>query len=300
MSHLSPSASPKRLQAADPRLAALMQNILVDDDIDLAARCPENPWPAFSAGELEGCYRLAWQLLESGVSMDATRGLVAEITWHGTATAGQAARFKLIRARFKHMRFICATCTEQHQYPGRLDRITRLMGNFQDAFKNGRRIRTLWRGFKLCLQLQGYFFGQLRASIVSAPMSGLDSFRQFLEQENRYLAENVQPGTRLTARKFHGLRKIISRRVALNDTRRVLCPSAHLDAISCYLATINGLMGNLHDELVLRQMQGELDYEHQLFDLPEEIASRIRVFIGLLQAPASGSGQVQPRRAAAG
>lgn len=266
-------------QATQAQLAALMQNILDDDEIDFGARCPTKPEPDFTVVELAGCYRLAWQLLVSGVNMSSARRLVATIVIRGSATPEQAASFKLIRARFKHMRFACSNCSDQHSYPEQLNSITRLMGTFQDAFKNGQKIKTLTLGLWLFCRLRTGFFEGLRKSIADARLSSVESFNRYLAAENQQLAEAVREGEYLTARQFHALRKIISRRTALNDTRRVLYPSPELDALSLFLATINGLMGDMHDDLVLKRIRNELDYEKEPFELPDEIASRIRAFV---------------------
>lgn len=265
-------------QASKAQLAALMQNILENDVINLEACCPTKPAPDFTAVELANCYRLAWQLLVSGVTMSSARPLVAAIAIHRSATPEQAVSFKLIRARFKQMRFACANCSEQHSYPERLHSVTRLMGRFQDAFKNGQKVRTFILGIWLWCRLRTGFFTGVRKSIINAQPSTIESFQRYLEMENQQLADAAQEEMYLTARQFHELRKVISRRIALNDTRRVLYPSPELDALSFFLATINGLMGKMHDELVLQRARNELDYYKQLFKLPDEIASRIRAF----------------------
>lgn len=266
-------------QATQAQLAALMQNILDDDEIDFGACCPTKPEPDFAVVELAGCYSLAWQLLVSGVNMSSARRLVAAIAIRGSATPEQAASFKLIRARFKHMRFACSNCSEQHAYPEQLNSITRLMGKFQDAFKNGQKIKTLALGGGLWFRLRTSFFEVLRKYIADAKLSSVESFKRYLAGENQLLAEAVRDRGYLTARQFHALRKIISRRIALNDTRRVLYPSPELDELSLFLATINGLMGDMHDDLVLKRIRKELDYEKEPFELPDEIASRIRAFV---------------------
>jgi len=255
-----------------------MQNILDDDNIDLEAGCPAKPEPDFTEAELAGCYRLAWQLLASGVDIPSARRLVVDIMAQCSATPEQAARFKLIRARFKHMRFACSNCSEAHSYPEMLHTVTRLMGDFQDAFKSGRKFQMLKFGAKLWWKLRGDLFGALRAAIDHAHFSSVESFQRYLADESRHLADASREGIQITARQFHDLRKIISRRIALNDTRRVLHPSPELDAFSFYLATINGLMGDMHDDLVVKRARNELDYEKQLFELPDEIACRIRAF----------------------
>lgn len=253
-----------------------MQNILDDDVVNLQAPAPNGPAPALTAEELAGCYRLAWQLLVTGVDIPATRTLIAAIAARGSATPEQTIQFKFMRARFKKMRFACANYSEQHQYPECLDSITRLMGRFQDAFKNGQRRRTLWLGIKLWCRLRDGYFAKLHDTLVKARLSTLESFQRYIAQENQHLADTSGEDALLTARQFHDLRKIISRRIALTDTRRALSASPEYDAMSLFLATINGLMGKMHDDLVVKKIQNKLVYEEELFEFPGEISTRIR------------------------
>jgi hypothetical protein len=46
--------------------------------------------------------------------------------------------------------------------------------------------------------------------------------------------------------------------------------------MSLFLATINGLMGRMHDDLVVKKLQDKLGYEHELITFPPEISARIR------------------------
>lgn len=263
----------------DVQLAALMQHILDDDVINVQASCPTDPERDFTEAELADCYRLAWQLLVSGVSMPSTRKLVLSIAMRGSATPQQAVEFKHMRARFKQMRFACANYSELHEYPESLHSITRLMGRFQDAFKNGRKLRALWSGVKLWGRLRTSYFADLHEELVKAQFSTLGSFQRYIATENQHLAEGAPEEVLLTARQFHELRKIVSRRIALNDTRRALTPSPEFDTLSLFLATVNGLMGKVNDDLVLEKMRSKIDYENQTFKLPEEIASRIRALV---------------------
>lgn len=262
--------------ATNVQLETLMQNILDDDVVNLQAPAPSGPAPALTAEELAGCYRLAWQLLVTGVDIPQTRRLIAAIAAKGSATAEQTIEFKFMRARFKKMRFACANYSEQHEYPECLDSITRLMGRFQDAFKNGQRRRTLWLGIKLWCRLRDGYFSRLHDTLVGAKLSTLESFQRYIAVENQHLAQTSGEDALLTARQFHDLRKIISRRIALSDTRRALSASPEYDALSLFLATINGLMGKMHDDLVVKKIQNKLVYEQELFEFPAEISTRIR------------------------
>lgn len=66
----------------------------------------------------------------------------------------------------------------------------------------------------------------------------------------------------LTGREFHTMRKIISQQVSYFDTLRSLEPDNHdARAISRFLAAINGLMGDRHDEMVADAMEMRTPYD---------------------------------------
>jgi hypothetical protein len=176
------------------------------------------------------------------------------------------------------------------------------MGSFQDAYKNGLNFRTRVLGGLLWCRLRSGFFQDLHQTLIKSGFSTLENFQRYIAKENQYLNDAVQENTFLTAKRFHELRKVISRRIALNDTRRALYPSAELDAVSLFLATINGLMGKMHDDLVLKKMRNELDYENELFKLPDEIASRIRAWVIAQCRPKSdfAEGSIRPEVIGAG
>lgn len=278
---MGPEFSLESPKATHAQLTTLMQNILDDDVVDLLAPSPSAPAPALTHSELAGCYRLAWQLLVTGVDLPATRQLVLAIAIKGSATAEQALQFKYMRARFKKMRFACANYSAQHSYPEKLDSITRLMGRFQDAFKNGQRRRLMWLGIKLWCRLRDDLFSTLHRTLTEAGLSTPESFRLYIAREDEHLAQSSHADAFLTARQFHDLRKIVSRRIALSDTRRALSPSPEYDALSLFLATINGLMGKMHDDLVMKKIENKLVYEQELFEFPEVVSSRIRALVAV-------------------
>ena len=75
------------------------------------------------------------------------------------------------------------------------------------------------------------------------------------------------------------MRKIISQQVSYYDTLRSINPDNH-DArqISRFLAAINGLMGDKHDEMVADDMENRLAYETPVA-LDEDIRQRLELLL---------------------
>ena len=79
----------------------------------------------------------------------------------------------------------------------------------------------------------------------------------------------------VTGAQFHATRKIISRQVSFYDSLRTIEPSRQAFLMSRSLAAINGLMGEMHDELVEQRIAGTRDYHREPFPLPDEIRLRL-------------------------
>ncbi|MFZ1547488.1 MAG: hypothetical protein WAT12_10380, partial [Candidatus Nitrotoga sp.] len=59
------------------------------------------------------------------------------------------------------------------------------------------------------------------------------------------------------------------------DNLKILYPSPYHVSISQYLSTINGLMGTMHDELIIKKFKKTQDYYADAFEMPVEIRQRL-------------------------
>lgn len=266
-------------RASAEQLSALFHNIMVDDEVNLSVACPTDVTPDCTQEELNACYRISWQLLARGVDLTDFRRMIARIAVRREASPNERVHYKEVRARFKHMRFGCANFDMRHRYPWQLHFITSQMGFLQDAFKSGQKFKTCWMAAVLWVVLLPMPFKLVQRRIENFLPSNPARFWDFQCAEIAKLAKVLATGTQVTGQQFHALRKIISRRTAFVDTLRIIRPSQQLNDLSAYLATINGLMGDMHDELLLKEIRGELDYHKDKFLLPETIATRLRKLI---------------------
>lgn len=264
---------------SDDLLGQLFVNILDDDVINLDAECPASFRITFQKNLVLDCYRLCWQSLDRNVDIPGFRKLILEILINGdTENALQREIFKYNRARFKHLRFAFANLDVRHSYPWSLNFITSLMGYMQDGFKNHQIVRTRFAGGLLWVALSRPFYTLIRYRMKQFRPTCQKSLEEYFLRENKKIIYALNQST-ITAHEFHDIRKIISRRVAFNDTLRVLYPNYNADAISRYLATINGLMGNMHDTLIEKHLKGLQDYRHEKFGINDIIKDRLKNFV---------------------
>lgn len=279
-------APKKNISLANPRftdaeLDQLFENVLLDDVPHLEAICPDGDRPALKEHDSEECYRLCWQLLERGVNIPDFRRLVLTIIRRGgTEDAEEKQAFKYARARFKHIRFACANMDERHRYPWSVNLVTSLMGHMQDAFKNRQKGKTILWGALLWAALMPPFYNIVRWQLADFRPASVSSLMTYFADQNRKIKTALKDD-KVTGHKFHNIRKIISRRISFNDTLRVIHPANWNHQMSFYLATINGLMGDMHDELVEKQIRGEQDYTQFAFPIPDSILSRLKTLLKL-------------------
>ncbi|TPW33719.1 hypothetical protein [Oecophyllibacter saccharovorans] len=266
-------------------LDTLFQHILLDDVPHPETPLPATTLPVCTSREIEEGYRLSWQLLVRGFDRRRFRRLVARIALTGQATARERQAFKDVRARCKHMRFACANFDRKHHYPLLLQGVTVLMGNMQDAFKHHDRLRTLSYGLTLWLMLGRGPFALFMQALLDFEPATPEDVKDYQQRENHKLQAVLDSQAHLTGHEFHTLRKFISRRVAFNDTLRTLRPDPALHQLSECLATLNGMMGEKHDELVEKSLHGTQNYRQDRFAPPAEIVSRLKEF---LQASVDG------------
>lgn len=256
--------------------AALFEAIEHDDDIDLAATLPPPAPLAVTATLLRACYDLSWQLWRDDTRHADLLHVANRALCHGTLDAAAQADFKHQRARFKNLRFAGALFGAEHRYRPAFDHLTAALGGLQDAVKNARRTATrahaLWLRLLLTRPLYAWSTHALEGRGDTTPAS----FQAYLTGEMRALAAALAQA-QTTRREFHALRKIISRQAALYCALEVLAPSPERTQLLRYHATLNGLMGNLHDELVAGR--GPAGDAAGRFALPAVIRTRLAALV---------------------
>lgn len=260
-------------------LEQLFEYILLDDVPHPQTLLPQDALPKCTEEEIEAAYKLSWQLLKRGVDFARTRKLVLKIAITGKATEEERLEFKYMRAKFKHMRFACLNFDKKHLYPFLPKFFTLLLGNMQDSFKNHHHLHTFLYGVIILMMMTPPALFLMMRSLCHFTTETPEGLLKYHQEENKKLASFLKDSASITGHEFHKMRKLISRRTAFNDTLRTIRPSENLNALSQYLATMNGMMGDEHDMLVEKKLKGEQDYHGDQFSVPAEITRRVTEFL---------------------
>lgn len=263
---------------------ALFAAILVHDDIDLAAELPETINLEYSQQQFTQCYRICLQLWQEGTDRKFLSKIAEKFYWHRCLDSEDQPAFKNVRAKFKHLRFAHMTFDKHHRYPIKFHRLIRKMGNLQDAFKHEQFADIRRQAIRVRLLSTKIVYALSSREIRQFEPSTPESFRDYINNEIHFIRLNLVEG-KVTSRVFHEMRKVISRQVALYDNLKILYPSPYHRTLSHYLSTLNGLMGNMHDELIAKHFNDTQDYESYTFTMPAEIRKRLIALTGKYEEP---------------
>lgn len=253
---------------------ALFAAVLIDDDIHLDAELPAAIDLALGQDQLVACYRLCEQLWIRGVDYRELRATCNALCFGDTPSPEAQLAFKHARAKFKHLRFAYASFGVGHRYPKMFHRLTAVMGYLQDAFKNKQRAATVRFAILLRLFLTNVSVRAIGMEIRAWRPTSADEFVCHLRDEVA-LIKARSADEEVTSREFHELRKIISRLAALYSNMVVLFPSEYHARLSRYVNTINGLMGQIHDELIEKKFDMTHDYYADKFTMPAQVRQRL-------------------------
>lgn len=261
-------------------LDRLVEAIDVNDLVDRAALRPDAVDLDYSPERFVEGFRLSRQLWQEGFDRDRLVALAADLRRGGTFDENGRAALKAVRARFKHLRFAFFLYSAAHRSPAMLSLVTLIMGELQDAVrvKGHRAIRR--RALQLQLMLATPGERLLRHEADRLAPSDAAGFRRFTLAQIASLRPLLTTPT-VTAHDFHAARKVVSRQVSFHDDMRTLYDGDEHLVMARWLATLNGLMGQAHDDLVAAHAMGTFDYGRQSFALPGEIGDRIAALIDL-------------------
>ncbi|MGF7154739.1 hypothetical protein [Novosphingobium gossypii] len=264
----------RRVQYAPEIIDALFEAVEMDDVVDPVVSLPDRIPVACSQEEMRRCLDLCIQFWREGALRSDLRSLTGTLLSTGNLAPAARRRYKLIRARYKHLRFALVLYGVQHRVPTLFGATVAVMGHLQDAYRNNRRFAVLGYALALRLLLTWPVWSAVHREVRHVRLDDAEGFLCYRKQEisrlRRWLGD-----ARLTAHRFHAMRKIVSRQVSFYDTMRTLEPGDKLFRMSRFLSAINGLMGSLHDDLVEGAVAGTHDYHRDEFVLPDDIRCRL-------------------------
>lgn len=261
-------------------LDALVAAIDINDRIDLTADLPAAVTLDYPPDRFVDGFALSRQLWQEGFDWRGLLAMAGQLRRGGTLDEEQRRWFKQVRACFKHLRFAFFLYDARHRSPQMLSLVTLVLGELQDAVKvrGPREVRR--HAVRLELLLAGPARLLLARETDRLLPSDAAGYRRFtLSQMGTLRPLLAAPLT--GAHAFHAARKVVSRQVSFHDDMRTLHPSPEHVATARALATINGLMGQFHDELVARDAAGSFRYARDTFALPPEIRARLEALVAL-------------------
>ncbi|PIP80551.1 MAG: hypothetical protein COW84_04640 [Gammaproteobacteria bacterium CG22_combo_CG10-13_8_21_14_all_40_8] len=251
---------------------------MVHDDIDLSAELTHTIHFDYTQEQLNSCFRICFELWKQGVERGTLDRLLERIQKVRYLSEEEQLSYKHIRAKLKHLRFAFIVLDKKHKYPWIFHATIALMGNLQDVLKNKKhnaisRFAFLVRFFTT----KPIYALSLRALKQFTPCTP-ESFQIYVNNEIEFIRKHLSKGA-VTSKEFHEMRKVISRQVALYDNLKTLYPCSYHRDVSRFLSTINGLMGNLHDELITKKLNKAQDYYLDTFRIPDKIFCRLQVLV---------------------
>ena len=256
------------------RLDALFQAILVNDVVDAQVDLPAVIRTEYPADHLAEGFAISAQLWREGFDRTELLAFIDRLRRGADLDQADQLWFKHVRAKFKHLRFAFVLYGADHRCPRLFKSITTSMGLLQDAFRNGRQDAIGRQSILLRLMLSRPMLAWLNREVDRVTPATGAGFRDFTRRQIAALRQTLSEPT-VNGHHFHAARKIVSRQVSFHDDMRTIHPAPEHLIMSRYLSAINGLMGSYHDELVLRDALGDLDYAHDRFALPADIRHRL-------------------------
>ncbi|WP_413724109.1 hypothetical protein [Sodalis sp. RH16] len=249
-----------------------------DDIVNEQTSLPQSIDLQCSQENIRNYYALCLQFWQEGFTRLELQGLVHKVLKGGELSATERMQYKYIRSRYKHLRFAQRLYSKKHESSLFFRQTTVVLGHFQDAFRNGNKDAIRFYGNILRIYLSLPVWIRVHYALRHTRLDSENGFIVYRQEQMRALRALIAK-PQLTGREFHSVRKFISQQVSYYDTLRSIDPS-NQDAykISRFLANINGLMGDRHDEMVADKLAGRKAYdEPALLDI--NIRQRLELFL---------------------
>lgn len=248
-----------------------------DDVVDAEVSLPPTITLRCTSDIIHDNYALCLKFWLDGVNRKELLRLTLKQAAGDELSTDERKQYKYMRARYKHLRFAQRLYLKKHQAGFLFGKTTVFLGRFQDGFRNGKKNIVSYYGNLLRVYLSSPVWWLVNYSLRHSQLESVNGFIAYRQAQMRMLKEIVSSPL-LTGREFHDVRKIISQQVSYYDTLRSIDPeNKEALQISRFLAAINGLMGDKHDEMVADDMENR-----QSYDAPVALDSNIRQRLELL------------------
>ena len=204
--------------------------------------------------------------------------LINKVINGGELSETERMQYKYIRARYKHLRFAQRLYSKKHESNFWFRQTTVFLGHFQDAFRNRKKSNICLYGYILRVFLSAPAWTLVQYALRHTKLDDEQGFLTYRQDQIRKL-QALLSKPELSGKAFHDVRKIISQHVSYFDTVRSIDPE-NKDAyqISQFLANINGLMGDKHDDMVADKLAGRRPYNQPAL-LDDNIRQPLTLFL---------------------
>lgn len=249
-----------------------------DDYVDAQVSLPSVIDLHCTSEIIQSNYALCLQFWEEGVQRRDLLALTLKQASGVELSAAERLQYKYMRARYKHLRFAQRLYLQKHQAGFLFGKTTVYLGRFQDGFRNQKKDVITFYARLLRVYLSSPIWGLVRYRLRHSRLASVDNFVACRQAQMQAL-KTIIAKPKLTGREFHDVRKIISQQVSYYDTLRSIDPeNREARQVSRFLAAINGLMGDKHDEMVADDMENRLAYATPVA-LDEDIRQRLELLL---------------------
>lgn len=257
---------------------SLFNALLLHDEVNLELSLPIPSHESYTQEQLNEYFQLSHQLWRDGLSLSLLQEMIEKIYRQGQLGAEDKHTFYCMRAKIKHLRYAFLMFDKNHRYPLMFHWMAAAMGYMQDLLKSSQRSRVKYAAILVKLFLTKPIYALLVKKFDKFIPSSPENFQHYLNDGVNFINSKLIKD-RLTSHEFHEVRRVISRSVTFYNCINIVNPSNNQYIVLLYLRTINGLMGKVHDELVLANFNKTQDYHKDTFVMPIEIKNRLKAYV---------------------
>jgi hypothetical protein len=257
---------------------ALFKALLLHDEINLDVSLPKPRPESYTQVQLNEYFQLSHQLWRDGLSRLMLLEMIEKIYHQGKLDADDKHKFYCMRAKIKHLRYAFLMFDRNHRFPMIFHWMAAVMGYMQDLLKSSQHSSVKRVALLVKLFLTKPIYALVIKKFDKFIPSSSENFHQYLDNSIDFINSKLIKD-RLTSHEFHEVRRVISRIVTFYNCIYILYPDNYQYVVLLYLRTINGLMGSVHDDLIVASFNKTQNYHKDTFEMPTVIKQRLMAYV---------------------
>ena len=257
---------------------ALFKALLLHDEINLEVSLPKPRPESYTQVQLNEYFQLSHQLWRDGLSRLMLLEMIGKIYHQGKLDADDKHKFYCMRAKIKHLRYAFLMFDRNHRFPMMFHWMAAVMGYMQDLLKSSQHSSVKRVALLVKLFLTKPIYALVIKKFDKFIPSSSENFHQYLDNSIDFINSKLIKD-RLTSHEFHEVRRVISRIVTFYNCIYILYPDNYQYVVLLYLRTINGLMGSVHDDLIVASFNKTQNYHKDTFEMPTVIKQRLMAYV---------------------